>query len=175
MRTIEIEKLDDLPPPSFDCGREEQNRYFHEHAWRDQQERLSTTYLFTIHGIAAGFATVCMDSLPLSQRERGVAIRYRWVSALKLAQLGVDRRFQGSGVGREVLAIVAHLALELGELVGCRYVTLDAQPELEPWYAAQGFVRNALHQQQRVDEAVLHSRDPERTPVSMRYDLGAEA
>jgi GNAT superfamily N-acetyltransferase len=175
MPVIEIEKLEGPVPPSFDCGREEQNRYFHEHAWHDQQERLSTTYLFVIYGIAAGFATVCMDALPLSRRERGVAIRYRWVSALKLAQLGVDRRFQGSGVGRQALAIVAHLATEVGALVGCRYVTLDAQPDLEPWYAAQGFVRNTLHQQQRIDEATLHLRDPDQIPVSMRYDLGVKA
>jgi len=49
--------------------------------------------------MVAGFLTVCMDALPLSRGERGPHIRYRHVSSIKLAQLGIDRRFQGMGSG----------------------------------------------------------------------------
>src|SRR4051794_12705806 len=103
---IEIERLPAPPPSTFDCGRDEQNRYFHERCWRDQSERLSTTYLMQLHGLAAGLATVCMDALPLSRRERGPAIKYQHVSSLKLAQLGVDQHFQGLGLGTRALAFV---------------------------------------------------------------------
>jgi GNAT superfamily N-acetyltransferase len=171
MAAIELERLDGPPPGSFDCRRDEQNEYFHRHAWNDQQERVSTTYLLMVHGIAAAFLTICMDALPLSRRERGATIRYRWVSSLKLAQLGVDHRFQGSGVGRRAISTVIGLAQKVGELVGCRYVTLDAQPDLEAWYTRQGFVRNELHQQQRREDAISHQRDPDQVAVSMRYDL----
>jgi GNAT superfamily N-acetyltransferase len=167
----EVQVLDGPPDPAFDCGRDVQNSFFHERAWDDQRERLSTTYLFSIHGLTAGFASLCMDSLPLDRSERGRTIRYPWVSALKLAQLGVDRRFQGLGLGRWMVGFVVDFAAELGLRVGCRYVTLDAQPDLESWYGAQGFRRNQLRQQQRVDEAVRHRRDPEMTAVSMRYDI----
>jgi predicted GNAT family N-acyltransferase len=112
-----------------------------------------------------------MDSLPLARNERAPAIRYRHVSALKLAQLGIDLGFQGSGMGVEAVAFVVRLAYRVGELVGCRYITLDAQPDLESWYARQGFVRNELHQQERREDAISHRRDPERVAVSMRYDL----
>jgi GNAT superfamily N-acetyltransferase len=175
MDAFEVERLEGPPPSTFDCGREEQNRHLHDQAWHNQQKRLSTTSLLMVHGIAAAFVTVCMDALPLSRQERGTAIPYRWVSSLKLAQLGVDRRFQGVGLGRWAVSMVVELAYEIGESVGCRYVTLDAQPDLEAWYAAQGFVRNELHQQQRKDDAALHHRDPERIPVSMRFDLGVKA
>jgi GNAT superfamily N-acetyltransferase len=169
--TIKIEPIEAPPPATFDCGVDEQNRFFHERCWKDQAELLSTTYLLQVHGLAAGLATVCMDALPLSRRERGPAIEYRHVSSLKLAQLGIDQRFQGLGLGTRALAFVIDVAREVGKRVGCRYVTLDSQPDLEEWYRDRGFVRNELHQQQRSADALLHQRDPDRIAVSMRYDL----
>jgi hypothetical protein len=171
MVPLRAERLNHSPPLSFDCGRDEQNEHLRGRAWTDQQQFLSTTYLLDRSGLAAGYVTVCMDSLRLARSERGPAISHAHVSALKLAQLGIDVRFQGLGIGTEAVAFVVRLASRVGEQVGCRYVTLDAQPELEPWYAGQGFVRNELYQQQRRDDAISHGRDPDRIAISMRYDL----
>lgn len=171
LEAVEVSRLEGLPSRTFDCGRPMQNTFFRERSWHDQEERLSTTYTFEVHGIIAAFATVCMDSIPLSRSERGRTIPYSWISALKLVQLGVDHRFQSAGLGRWAVAYVVDFANELGVHVGCRYVTLDAQPELETWYADQGFVHNRLRQEQRISEALAHDRDPGRIPVSMRYDL----
>jgi hypothetical protein len=96
---IIVRKLDGPPEPGFDCGHHEQNTFLYEHAWADQQELISTTYQYYVDGVFAGFATVSMDGLPLTFRERGVRIRYETVGATKLAQLGVDVRFQGRGLG----------------------------------------------------------------------------
>jgi GNAT superfamily N-acetyltransferase len=166
-------KLEDGPVFGFDCGRSEQNEFFHERAWQDQQDSLSTTYVFYVHGLVAAYATITMDSLPLGRGERG-SIPYRNVSSLKLAQLGVDRPFQGMGIGQGVVSVVYHIARQVGERVACRYVTLDAEPDLVPWYESQGFARNRLRQQERVDDAVRHRRDPTLIPVSMRFDLRSE-
>jgi GNAT superfamily N-acetyltransferase len=171
LESVEVDRLSGIPLASFDCGRDDQNHFFREQSWTDQVERLSTTYTFQVHGVTAAFATICMDALPLSRRERGPAIRYHHVSALKLAQLGVDRTFQGEGIGRAAVSFVLELAYDIGENVGCRYVTLDAQPELEEWYAARGFVKNRLAHEQRVADAIRHQRDPAAIAVSMRFDL----
>jgi hypothetical protein len=74
-------KLDGLPEPGFDCGREDQNAFLYERAWEDQRERLSVTYLYYIHGMLAGYATVCPDGLLVGRRERGFRIRYESVGA----------------------------------------------------------------------------------------------
>jgi hypothetical protein len=63
------------------------------------------------------------------------------------------------------------LAQRVGDIAGCRYITVDAQPDLVEWYANQGFKRNELRQSQRIAEAVRYGRDPSRIPVSMRFDL----
>jgi GNAT superfamily N-acetyltransferase len=165
-----VHRLEGNPPTEFDCGREAQNRFLHGLAWHDQQEWLSCTYLHFLGGTYVAYATVCMDAVPLGTREKPRAVPYRYIGALKLAQFGVDRRFQGQGLGLEVLADVVHLAREAAERYGCRYVSLDAHPELVPWYEQHGFVINKLAQKQRT-EATAGKVDPASLSVSMRLDL----
>ena len=168
---IVVRTLDGPVEAGFDCGREEQNRFLYERAWLDQEAQVSVTYLHYVQGILAAYATVCMDALPLGRREREPGVLYQDIGALKLAQLGVHLSFQGAGLGRLVVADVIALARDEAPRVGCRYVTLDAQPDLVPWYERRGFRRNLLRQDQRILDAVKHGRDAERIAVSMRFDL----
>jgi GNAT superfamily N-acetyltransferase len=171
LEDLDVHRMEGPHTSPFDCGRDMQNLFLQDRAWADQQQRLSTTYLFRAHGLTAGFATLCMDAVPLGRQERGPLIRYQLVSALKLAQLGIDHQFQGQGLGRWAVGFVVDFANELTARLACRYVTLDAQPELESWYTEQGFRRNKLHQQQRLQDALIHHRDPAAIAVSMRFDL----
>lgn len=90
---------------------------------------------------------------------------------MKLAQLGVAIPYQRMRLGMFVVADVINRARKEGRRVGCRYVTLDSQPSLVSWYECQGFERNRLRQDRRVQDALAHGRDPAAIAVSMRYDL----
>jgi GNAT superfamily N-acetyltransferase len=109
-----------------------------------------------------------MDSFVLGTREKPEILRYKNIAALKIAQLGVHHGFQGRGLGALAVGDVIGLALELSQRVGCRYVTLDAQPDLVEWYRELGFEVNKLMQKQRI---ATTTRNPEEIPVSMRLDL----
>jgi GNAT superfamily N-acetyltransferase len=164
-------KLDQPFLPPFDCGREMQNRFLRERAWHDQQEGVSVTYLYFIAGIAYAYAAVSMDAVLLGTRERPASIPYRNIGALKVLQLAVDYRFQGHGLGAQVLKDVVALGREGSKRYGCRYLTLDAQPDLVGWYQEQGFVINRVVQRQRVEAAIASGRPVEQLAVSMRFDL----
>lgn len=164
-------RMDGPPEPGFDCGRAEQTAFLYERAYAEQEAQLSVTYMYYVKGILAAYATICMDALPLGPRERGRTVRYREVGALKLGQLGVARSFQKMGVGKIIVADVIARAEDEAWRVGCRYVTLDAQPELVEWYQKQGFKRNAFRQEMRVQDALAHGRNPDSIAVSMRFDL----
>ena len=56
-------------------------------------------------------------------------------------------------------------------MIGCRYVTLDAERHLVGWYQGQGFVPNLEEQASREALAREQERDPESLPQSMRFDL----
>jgi GNAT superfamily N-acetyltransferase len=168
---IVTRKLDGPPETGFDCGQQEQNSFLYEHAWADQLELVSTTYQYYVRGIFAGFSTVSMDGLPLSFRERGVRIRYETLGATKLAQLGVDVRFQGQGLGGLIVADVIALAQATSTRIGCRYVAVDARPGLDRWYESLSFKRNKLMQQRMIRFALEKNRDPGRLATSMRFNL----
>ncbi len=114
------------------------------------------------------YTAVCMDAVVLGTREKPAALRYRNIGALKLAQLGVHHAFQGRGIGAVAVGDVIALALELSQQTGCRYVTVDAKPELVGWYQELGFKINKVMQKQRI---AATTRKPEEIPVSMRLDL----
>jgi hypothetical protein len=162
--------LEEPPPGGFDCASEAQNRFLYERAWVEQQERLSTTYLYYVDRIMAAYAAVCASAIVLGTREKPSSIRYKQIGVMKLAQLGVDRRFAGWGMGRSIVSDMIALGREVSDFVACRYVALDAQPDLVQWYAGQGFRINRSEQKQRI-EAAAGKRDPAEVPVSMRFDL----
>ncbi|HEX6748112.1 MAG TPA: GNAT family N-acetyltransferase [Longimicrobium sp.] len=164
---IDVVPLDGEPPGGFDCGRAEQNEYLYERAWRDHCRRLSATRLFFVKGILAGYLTTTADLVELGTREKDPGIRYRSLPAIKIAQLGVDRRFAGCGLGQSLVAYALTFARRECARIGARYVTVDAKPDLEGWYARQGFVRNRVVQKRR-EEA---HPDASGVPISMRFDL----
>lgn len=168
---VVVRQLEGPPDHGFDCGRAEQTSFLYDWAEVDQEEQLSATYLHYVRGILAAYATVCMDALPLDRRERDVGVRFQEASALKLAQLGVAQSFQAMGLGTFVVADVIVLAREEARRVGCRYVTLEAQPDLVEWYERRGFKKNILKQKRRIQDALTHGRDPTSIAVSMRYNL----
>jgi GNAT superfamily N-acetyltransferase len=168
---IEIQRLDGPPPSRFDCGRPEQNEFLHRHAWPDQLQLASTTYLVYLDGLVAAYAAVCVESIHLAREERDPKIRFAQVGSVKLAQLGVRLSFQGRGIGKRVVDFVVQLARRSSSQIASRYVSVDAKPDLVDWYDQLGFVRNRLHQERRIQEAVTHRRNPEGIAVSMRFDL----
>lgn len=167
---IEGHVLEGPPPVGFDCARHAQNRFRNERAWADQEELLSTTYLYRVEGRVAAYATVRMTGIVLGTREKPASIPYKQIAALHLVQLGVDRRFKGAGLGSYVVGDVIGLGWEVSEHVGCRYLALDAHPDLAGWYARQGFTINTTMQKQRID-ASAGGESGATLPVSMRFDL----
>ena len=85
--------------------------------------------------------------------------------------MGVDNGFQGQGYGKYLVNAVIALARQLSAMVGCRYVTCDARPEVQSFYEGRGFVVNTKEQAERIKDARKAGRTAESVNVSMRFDL----
>jgi GNAT superfamily N-acetyltransferase len=57
-----------------------------------------------------------------------------------LAQLAVDRRFSGKGLGHAFVSEAFKIALRVADDVGCRCIIADAYRDLVDWYARYGFI-----------------------------------
>lgn len=144
-----------------------------DHALEDQAEDISRTYLALLDGMYVGYITVAMDAIPLARGERPrKEMKYSRFPALKLYQLAVDETREGQGIGKQLVALAAMMAIRLRKDVGCRYLTLDAaEPWLVDWYARQDFTINETDQAQREKKAKDAGRSVSDLATSMRLDL----
>ena len=162
--------LDD-PPADFDCGSDEQNDYLHSQAAADQEAGVSVTYIAYVKGTAAAFVTILSDSLQLYPFERGADVGYTTVPAMKIGQLGVDRRWQGLGLATRLIVTCIATARHVSGIMGLRYATVDAKPHVIEFYTKLGFKMNKLEKKLSRQDAEERGLDPSTLPVSMRFDL----
>lgn len=168
---LSVRVLRGQPPAGFDCGREAQNAFLYRRAWRDLKAGVSVTHLLFVKGIFAGYVTLLMDKIGLGAEETLRSVYWRSVPAVKIAQLAVDKRFAGQGLGAYLISYTVAMARDLRRGVGCRLLSLDASPDLVPWYQSRGFQPNSQEQRVRADRARTENRDLTGLPISMRFDL----
>jgi GNAT superfamily N-acetyltransferase len=130
--TRRIEKLRrDHPVEGFDCGHEQLNRYLLRYAWQNQQAGASQTYVGIVDDTVAGFYTlaagqVTQEEAP-SRLTKGLA-RHP-VPIMLLARLGVDRRWQGQGIGKALLKDAMLRTLRAADIAGIRAFAVHAKDE----------------------------------------------
>lgn len=135
------------------------NRFLSEECFWEQKSGLNTTYLLYYRGKLAAFCSICADKISLSKSEQQTDNLPRHsVPAVKIARLGRDVQFKGYGFGKYMLDFVHRTILEAREVIGVRYMTLDAYPNKVSYYESLGYVRNA-------------NQGRDSATVSMRKDI----
>lgn len=147
------------------------NDFIKNDALKQQDMRLSNTYLFYYQGLVISFVTILADSIKLSNREKSKAeLPYKEVPAIKIGRLGTHCKARGQGIASFVIEFVKTLAFNLsigkdvfgediGTSIGVRYVTLDSYQNNLRFYEKRGFTKN------------LNAEYDGRSNVSMRQDL----
>lgn len=168
----QIHKLNGPVTERFDCGDPDQNNFLINLAWEHQQAGLSVTYVALIGGMLAGYVTLVMSEIELSRSERPSSVPFARIGALKVAQMAVDTKFQGQGLGKLLLdfAVLRAQHLAAGH-VGCRYVILDAKPTKVKFYSSYGFVQSERAQTEKRARAKKARRDPDLESVIMLFDI----
>jgi len=100
---------------SFSCGDEHLDRYLATQARQDVRRKIANCFVACDEGstVIAGYYTLSAASMSLD--ELGDALkrrlpRYQNVPAALIGRLGVDRRFQGRGLGSALLIDAAERA-----------------------------------------------------------------
>ena len=133
---------------TFDCGNSALNEYIRRYAWQNQERHLvGATYIAAEESeprVVVGYYTLAMSEVSLdSLTGPSTALKrlpYVAIPAVLLARLAVDVRFHGRGLGRRLLADAFNRSLEIGQLVGCRCLIVDAYPGAVDWYAKFGLI-----------------------------------
>ena len=129
----------------FDCGDEALNEFLRRYARKSHERGGAKTFLAIDDAdkTILGFYSLSPASVDYARTpeivRRGLA-RYD-VPGFRLARLAVDRRFQGQGIGGQLLLAAGRRCLLAAEEVGGVVLVIDAKNErVAAWYASYGAV-----------------------------------
>ena len=153
----------------FDCGSEPQSDFYTNDAWEHQQKRYSRTFVMYYKGMKAGFLSLSPSEIQLGRKERPPEAPFATFPALKIVQMGLDKRFQGLKLGPQLVYYAIARARAAEDAYA--YVILDSRPEVVGFYKKLGFEENERATTAKRADAEKHGRDPAMSTVSMRFDL----
>ena len=114
------------------------------------------------------YFTLQADAVQRDAREQLPGVAISSIPAIKVTRLGVRDDWRRRGVGGDLLKFIEVIAIDLGRVIGVRYLTLDAVADKVSWYEKQGFHRTLVEQP-------TAEQDLDDGDCSMWKDIGALA
>lgn len=126
----------------FSCGIEIVDSWLSNYAKGAKRAGTAVVYVSFAGSQLAGFYTLSSQSI-----QRGLARGWlarnapRQIPVILLGMLGVDERFQGQGLGHNLLLDAVHRAQSICEHIGARALVVDpADSSSRAFYEAHGFL-----------------------------------
>jgi len=127
----------------FDCGEPALDDFLRRQAGQLQRRGFGKTYVALGDDGASvrGFITVSVGQMAAALMPPALKLPRYPVPILRIGRLAVDHRYQGLGIGQDLLAFALHLALDFADRVGLWAVVIDAKHETAAaWYRRLGFI-----------------------------------
>jgi GNAT superfamily N-acetyltransferase len=116
---------------SFDCGREELNRYLVRYAWTNQQANAAQTYVGLAGDEVIGFYTLVVGEVAFDDSPRRLTkgLAKHPVPIMLIARLAVSKTWQGRRVGAGLLKDAMLRTVAAAEIAGIRAMAVHAKDE----------------------------------------------
>ncbi len=127
----------------FDCGDAALNDFLLRQAGQQQRRGFGKTYVaLADDGVSViGFVTVSAGQVATSALSSQTKLPRYPAPVLRIGRLAVDARYQGKGVGQDLLAFALRLAVEFSQRVGLYAVVVDAKhDQAKAFYVKLGFI-----------------------------------
>jgi GNAT superfamily N-acetyltransferase len=129
---------------AFDCGEPVLDDWLRQRAWNNPQAAVCRTYVVCPAGTLKiiGYSAPSMGQI-LAQEATGSMRRNmpKFIPAVMLGRLAIDRAWQGKGLGRALLADALARAVRAASEVSARLVIHAISPAAEAFYLHHGFTR----------------------------------
>jgi GNAT superfamily N-acetyltransferase len=119
------------PVDDFDCSDLALNRFLAKFALTSELSHASRTYVAVSEGKIAGYYSLTVTSLEYEQGSKRLQkglVQYP-IPMILLARLAGDRRFQGQGLGAELLRDAMLRAISVSDQAGVRGVLVHAKDD----------------------------------------------
>jgi GNAT superfamily N-acetyltransferase len=116
---------------SFDCGKEDLNRFLKRQAWNNQQAHGAATYVLAKDLVVLGYYSLVAGSVShdsSTERVRKGLARHP-IPIILLARLAVDASLQGKGLGPALLKDALRRASQAADIIGARALLVHAKDD----------------------------------------------
>jgi len=137
---FKIEKLSkNHKRDNFDCENSFLNEFLKKYALQNQHRYyVGTTYVISDYENNV-IAYITLSGISIKKAILKEKYPYEELPALLIARLAVDKRFQGQGLGKQLLILAIKKALKQAEEVGCIGIIVDAKEEAVSFYEKYDF------------------------------------
>ena len=128
---------------AFESGHADLDHFFKRYAGQNQfRHHVGVSYVATNDNTIFGYLTVAMGNIEVDEfpEKKSLPLNYP-LPILRLGRLAVDNRYQGQGIGKQLLRYALMLAIQQKDTVGCVGIVVDAKPETIKYYTKYGFHR----------------------------------
>ena len=125
-----IEKLRlDHELDSFDCGKEELNRFLKRSAWTNQQANSAQTYVLARNPVVVGYYSLAAGAVAYESASERVkkGLARPPVPVILLARLAVDLTCQKQGIGPALLKDALRRTAQAADTIGARALLVHAK------------------------------------------------
>ena len=122
-------------------GQADLDYFFTRYAGQNQfRHYIGVTYIATDENAIFGYMTLATGTIEVEglPAKKSFPAHYP-LPILRLGRLAVDNRYQGRGIGKQLLRHAFFLALQQRDTVGCVGVVIDAKTEAVEYYKKFGF------------------------------------
>jgi len=146
MINLKLEKFDPSKTykgqKTFDCNNEMINRFVYKSLKKRVKKHLSQAYILLENERFIGFYTldtfsIAKENFELENKPSGLP---PIVPVVKLSMLGIDKSYQGQGLGKRLLRDMFLKVYQISKLAGCIGIYLLAEKDAIPFYESLGFV-----------------------------------
>lgn len=152
--TVDHSKYDPAP---FDCGHADLNDFLKHDCPSQLERKEAITKLALLDGVIVGYITLLADSITLHDDEKA-DFAFKQVPALKIGRLGVNSKFKGQDIGTALMKYAVGVAFRMNDElgVGCRFLTVDSDPDAIKFYEKMGFVLSQHRIYKKKDYPNMH-------------------
>lgn len=132
--------------PTFCCGNEALDRYFHERIRKDVEAKVAAAFVMADGATVLGYYTLSAhsierDALPEDVVQKLKLPRYPHIPATLMGRLAVDRKYQRQGLGEILLLDGLERGYVLSSQVASFAVVVDAKESAVEFYRRYGFLQ----------------------------------
>ncbi|MDO5831944.1 MAG: GNAT family N-acetyltransferase [Methanobrevibacter sp.] len=124
---------------NFSCGVKDLDAFLKEDALIQQEKKLNVTYLAIRKNEILGFISISADNIRCRDINKKLKSIYPNYPAVKIGRFGVSEKYQGIGLGSDILETIQKIIIKMSKKLGISYITIDAYCSARKFYLKHSF------------------------------------